>query len=252
MFHKKLLFTAASAAVAIPLLLIAEEKVDLSIIHRIRSEAFENSKVMEHMFWLTDVHGPRLTNSPGYRSAADWVVKQMKDYGIPAKLEKFPFGRSWTYTHFEAHLIEPQYAPLIGFPLAWTPGTNGTVIGEPMVASIRTEADMEKWKGKLKGKIVLSAAARDLDMHLKADGTRWSDDDLAKESMAPEPGALPFGRPRAGGPGGPGESQTFQQMREFRNKLNKFMSEEAPAVVVQPGTIGDGGTVFAIRRRFAG
>ena len=41
------------------------EPVDLAIVHRIKTEAFENSKVMDHVFYLTDVHGPRVTNSPG-------------------------------------------------------------------------------------------------------------------------------------------------------------------------------------------
>ncbi len=240
----KLPLIAVTAAVAIPFLLLAEERIDLSAIHRIRTEAFDNSKVMDHMFYLTDVYGPRLTNSPGYRAAADWAVKRMGEYGIPAHLEKWgPFGRSWTYSHFEAHLIEPQYAPLIGFPLAWTPGTNGTVSGEPMIAAIRTEADIEKYKGKLNGKIVLTAAARDLTMHANPDGHRYTDEELSKEAVAPEPGAGGlFGRPRAGGPAD--GQPNFMQMRELRNKINKFLSEEAPAVVIQPGTIGDGGTVF--------
>src|SRR5450759_3510661 len=119
---------------AVPLLLLAEERVDLSIVNRIRAEAFENSKVMDHLFYLTDVYGPRLAGSPQYRAASEWVVKRMGEYGIKAKLEKIPFGRGWTYSHFEAHMLEPQYAPLIGFPLAWSPGTDGTVSGEPILA----------------------------------------------------------------------------------------------------------------------
>ena len=87
---------------------------------------------MENEFYLTDCHGPRLTNSPQYFAAADWVVKQLTEWGIKAHQEKWPFGRGWQYTHFSAHLIEPQYAPLIGFPQAWTTGTNGAVTGEPM------------------------------------------------------------------------------------------------------------------------
>ena len=239
--HKKLLYLAGAAA-ALPLLLLAEEKVDLSIVHRIRAEAFESSKVMEHMFYLADVHGPRLTNSPGYRSAADWVVKQMKEYSIPARLEKWgPFGRGWTYSHFEAHLIEPQYAPMIGFPLAWTPSTKGTVTGQPIIAILRTEADLEKQKGKLKDKIVMISAAKDLSLQLTPQGRRYSDADLEKEAAAPEPGATPFGRR----PQTPGDAQSPQQQREFRSKLTKFLSEEAPALVIQQGYNGDGGTVFA-------
>src|ERR1700733_10559888 len=130
------------AAASIPLLLLAGEKVDLLAINRIKTEAFENSQVMDHMFYLTDVHGPRLTGSPNYKAAADWVVQMMTEYGLTAHEEKWgPFGRGWANKHFEAHLIEPQYQPLIGVPLAWTAGTDGTITGEPIMVSIRTEAD---------------------------------------------------------------------------------------------------------------
>src|SRR5580700_190004 len=100
------------AAVSVPLFLLAEEKVDLSIINRIKSEAFENSKVMDHMFYLTDVHGPRLAGSPAYKEAGDWVVSRLEEYGlVNVKEEKWgPFGRGWAMKHFEAHMIEPQYS----------------------------------------------------------------------------------------------------------------------------------------------
>ncbi len=127
----------------------AEERVDLTAIHKIREEALQNSKVMDHVFQLTDVYGPRLTNSPGFFAAADWVVKQLKEWGIEGHEEKWgPFGRGWTYTHFSANLIEPQYAPLIGFPLAYSPGTNGTVTGEAMVANIAAEIRFRQVQGQ--------------------------------------------------------------------------------------------------------
>lgn len=87
---------AAMAAVLIPLSLMAEDKVDLFTMHRIRAEERDHSKVMDTLFYLTDVNGPRLTNSPNYFAAADWVVNRLKEYGIAAKEEKWgPFGRSW-------------------------------------------------------------------------------------------------------------------------------------------------------------
>lgn len=236
----------ASALVALPLLILAEEHVDLSIVNRIRTAAFSESKVMEHMFYLTDVNGPRLTGSPGYKGAAEWVVKQMKDYGISAHLEKWgPFGRGWTFSHFEAHMLEPQYAPLIGVPLAWTPGTEGVVSGEPIMAVLRTDADLDKWKGKLKGKIVMTSAMRDLAVQLTPAGRRYTEAELNQEGTAPEPGSSLFGRPQppqAGGPGGPTD---FRALRAFRTKLTKYLHDEAPALVLQSSTIGDGGTVFA-------
>src|SRR6266498_2528860 len=78
------------------------EKVDLNMIHRIKEETLgRNSKVMDHMFYLTDVNGPRLTGSPNYRMAGEWALKRLQEYGLTnVKFEKFPFGRGWTYTHF--------------------------------------------------------------------------------------------------------------------------------------------------------
>src|SRR6202048_4789096 len=127
MFQTRYTRIALGAIAALPLLVFAAENVDLAAVNQIKTEAFENSKVMDHMFYLTDVNGPRLTGSPGYKGAADWVVSRLKEYGASnAKEEKWgPFGRGWACKHYEAHMIEPQYSPLIGFPLAWTAGTEG-------------------------------------------------------------------------------------------------------------------------------
>src|ERR1700749_698219 len=121
----------------------AQEKVDLATLHRIKEEAFQNSKVMDTMFYLTDANGPRLTNSPGYFAAADWVVKKLGEWGISAHQEKWgPFGRGWEFTHYEGGMIAPTYMPLIGYPQAWTGSTNGTVTGDAiLVDQIQSQAD---------------------------------------------------------------------------------------------------------------
>ena len=124
------LFAVPALCVATLTAVFAQEIVNLDVVHRIRQEALQNSRVMDHLFYLTDANGPRLTNSPGYFKAANWVVGEMKGWGIDARLESWgPFGRGWEFTHFSAHLIEPAPASLIGVPLAWTPGTNGAVTG---------------------------------------------------------------------------------------------------------------------------
>src|SRR5713226_1492118 len=157
--------------------LCAEEKVDLAVIQRIKKEAFQNSKVMDHMFWLTDVYGPRLTGSPGLTAAANWAVRRLKDYGIEntAAQPWGKFGRSWRLTKFSISLEEPGYAPLIGFPLAWSANTDGPLIAEPVLAPLaitdrlnvkKTEEELQKFyqeqKGKLRGKIVLLTKPKDL------------------------------------------------------------------------------------------
>ena len=84
---------------------IAEEKVDLNAIYRIKTEAFDHSKVMDHAFYLTDVYGPRLTGSPGLKAAGEWAVKRFNEWGlVNANLENWgPFGRGWSQVKFSAH-----------------------------------------------------------------------------------------------------------------------------------------------------
>src|SRR6266566_3714584 len=163
----KRLLAAALLALVASTPLVAQDAVDLDAVHRIREEALQNSQVMEHLFYLTDVNGSRLTNSPGFFSAADWVVKQLGEWGISAHQEKWgPYGRGWTFTKFSAHMLEPTSVPLIGAPLAYTPGTSGAVSGDAMIVAINTEADFANYKGMLKGKMVLLGPGRDLQMCL--------------------------------------------------------------------------------------
>lgn len=237
-------------------LLSAEEKVDLAMVNRIKTEAFQNSHVMESAFYLTDVYGPRLTGSPGLQAAGEWIVRTMKDWGLAKpELEKWgPFGQGWTCTRFSAQMKEPQFSPLIGFARPWSPGTNGPVQGDPMLAVITSAADFDKYKGKLKGKIVLLGEPRQLMPITKAQASRYSESELEALEMAPDPAA----RSSFGGGAGP---QTLLMprpsmppgmpaggmvgMRQFRVQLNKFLVDEGVAVVVTSGTNADGGTVFA-------
>src|ERR1035438_9194765 len=152
--------------IAISLLAIAaraQEKVDLAVIQRIKQEAFQNSKVMDHLFWLTDVYGPRLTGSPGFVAAANFAVSRLKGYGIDnAATETWgKFGRSWRLAKFSISLQEPEYAVLIGFPLAWSANTNGPLVAEPVLAPLtltdglnakKTEEELQKYFQEQKGK----------------------------------------------------------------------------------------------------
>jgi len=259
MLHTRRSLLAAAGAILIPLLLLAEENVDLSIVNRIRSEAFENSKVMDDMFYLTDVHGPRLAGSPAYKEAGDWAVSRLKEYGlVNVKEEKWgPFGRGWACKHFEAHMIEPQYSPLIGFPLAWTAGTEGTVTGEPVLVNIQAEKDFEKYKDKLKGKIVLSQPLKEVAFQTTAPGRRYTDADLATESLAPDPGQRGFGprAPQAGNTPIPTDPEERRKMMEergkFQDKVAAFYKDEGALVILSYGYNGDGGTVFASSGRNA-
>ena len=231
--------------------LCAQERVDLAVINRIKAEAFQNSKVMDYVFQLTEVAGPRLAGSPGYMKAANWAVKTLKEWGLDdAHLEKWgTFGRSWSFSRFSVHMLEPQETPLIGVPLAWSPGTSGPVSGEVVQASIRTLEEAEKFKGQLKGKFVITDPPRELALHLEADAKRYTEAELAERANAPDPGASPFGQfgpqrpgsPFAQQPGRPRSREEFQQLR---NKLNKFLKDEGVLAMLTAGMRGDDGTIF--------
>lgn len=261
-----LLFFASSALVA------ANDGTDLAIVNRIRQEALNNSQVMKHLFYLADVNGPRLTNSPGFNAAADWVVLQAKKWGLEnAAKEKWePYGRGWSATSFWARLTEPQFAALIGLPLAWTPGTNGVVSGSPIYAPLhrgddldRYRADLEnyiaQYKDKLKGKIVFIEEPRRLELQQNPPAKRYSATELADRAAAPEPLepiAIDLQNPKI--PTDPEERrrffayapryvlEKFRPAREqLRERLTRFLTDEGVRLVVHHSGRGDGGgTIF--------
>ena len=150
---------------------------------------------METLSYLTDVHGPRLTNSPNMRAAAAWAKQRLESYGLAnVALEAWgPFGRGWVNERMVATMTAPQSFPLLAFPKAWTPGTDGPVKGDAVLAIIDKAEDFEKWKGKLKGKIVLVSATREVpaffasaDAALGGKGADRSDQ-AADGSVAPRP-----------------------------------------------------------------
>lgn len=223
--------------------LFAEDVADLSVVHKIRDQAFNHSEIMETLFYLTDVNGPRVTNSNGFRAAADWAVKRLEGYGlVNVKQEPWgAFGRSWNFTHYEGHMLEPQYSPLIGFPLAWTPGTNGAVSGDAMLAVLSTQADLDKYKGQLRGKMVLTMAPKEIEMSTTPWAHRLTDEEIAGRGLfTPGPGG---GR---GGRGGRGNAPPADPAaaRRFRERMIQFLIDEKPAVVVQYNPTQEFGDVF--------
>ncbi|MBI5084402.1 MAG: M20/M25/M40 family metallo-hydrolase [Acidobacteria bacterium] len=235
--HLKLI--ACTAALAV--LALGQDKVDLESIYKIKQEAFQNSKVMDYLWNLTDVHGPRLAGSPRYKAGADWAVKTLKEMGIDnATLETWgTFGKGWENKKFVAAMTEPAHMPLIGAPQAWTSSTEGLLSGEAILARLQNDEDLAKWKGKLAGKIVLTSDQVQIALHDRPEGRRYSDAELAELAQAQ---MMAFGpRAQQAGPGGP---QNFLQIMAFRRKMNDFLREEKVGAIIS-GSRGDLGTYFA-------
>jgi carboxypeptidase Q len=237
------------------------EKIDLSVIHKIkvaelggggRGGGRANSQVMDTMYNLTDRFGPRLVNSPQFKRAGDWAVSRLKEWGMTnAHLEKWSTagGRggalpSWEITGYSGAMVEPTYMPIIGYPQAWSGATNGMVTGEAIMASIQTPADLEKWKGKLKGKIVLTAPLQDLAFPSTPLGHRYTTEEL--QEMVPE--VLPEGGAGRGGRGGQNAAlaaMTPEERQAFTEKQRTFFVEEGALMTVTANSRGQSGTVFA-------
>jgi len=182
--------------------IVAADQVDLAVVNKIKAEEFEHSKVMEHLEYLTDVYGPRLTASPEFNEAADWALKRLKEYGLEnAHLEKWgPFGRSWTLEKFALEMTQPRYSLLAAAPLAWSAATKGPESGEPIFAPLassqalgRAERNLDqyiqKYKGKLRGKIVLMSEPMHnvADAESKSELHRYTDAELKELETAPAP-----------------------------------------------------------------
>ena len=135
---------------------------DLEFITRLRQEEYNHSQVMDIMSHLTDDIGPRLTGSPNMKKANEWTRDEFTQWGLAnARLEPWgPFGRGWAYQLCEVRMISPDYMQFLALPEAWTPGTNGPLRGEVTQVIASTAADLEKYRGKLAGKIVLFGEAR--------------------------------------------------------------------------------------------
>ncbi len=218
-----------------PAAVALHEPVDLEAIRLIKDEGFANSQVMDLESWLSDIYGPRLTGSPAYDEGADWVIGKLREWGLsnPRKEVWGQFGRGWTNDHFEAHMLTPQYTPLIGYAKAWTPGTGGEVAGDAVLAVIGSEADLAQYRGKLRGKFVLTQVPPVLEPIRPPEARRFTDVDLAELAMAPDPSPPLSGNANRGARGAG---------RAFQQQVMQFFMDERVAVVLTPGA-GSLGTV---------
>jgi hypothetical protein len=256
----------------------AGDSVDLAVVHRIKREAFTHGQVMDHLFWLTDANGPRLTGSPGYRAASEWAVKMLKSWGgANVHLEKWgTFGRGWALSRFSMNLVKPVYAPLHAAPKAWCGSTKGKVTADLWLAplyrkgeeesrySLRgTEAHIKKYieeyRGKLRGKIVLISDRRDFEPSKEPAVTRLDDGKLSSMTSAPDlMPAVAYQWPLQEMPADRKQRRAlfmslptevvedyFERRARLFDALAEFFRTEGVVAVVSTDERGEGGIVFA-------
>ena len=166
------------------------ERIDHEVNARIRQEGRQNSQIMRTMHHLTDVYGPRLTGSPNHKAAAEWAVKQMTAWGLQnGHLEPWEFGHpGWSNERFSGFIVSPVKDSLVGEVVAWTPSTNGLVVGEALQVippDRPTEAELRAWieetRSSVRGRIVLVGRHTPVAVNLTKSALRRDYDDLRRQ-----------------------------------------------------------------------
>jgi carboxypeptidase Q len=220
---------------------LSQEKIDYASVQRIRDEALgNNSQVMETIRQLTDGIGPRLTGSPNMKRANEWTRKQLEEWGLQnAHLEAWgPFGRGWSYERSTVTMTAPDKAALIALPKAWTPGTNGAQKGKVIrPGRLESDADLEKWKGKLEGAVLLVGDARELRAPEANLFSRFDEEGLEKLSMFEIP-RRPGAPTAAAGPNA--DPQAFARRAQFARTLREFFAKEKVLATIDPSGLDAG------------
>lgn len=242
-------FVLSSIALSICFTAFAQEPVNHDAVQKIRTEGLNNSKALDIAYHITDVSGPRLSNSPGLKRAQDWAVKYFKEMGLQnVHLEAWgDFGKGWQVDKYYAATTKPFYRPIIASPKAWTPGTNKPIKSEVILIKADTITDLDKYKGKLAGKIIMieSITTQPLKNSYTADVVRFTDENLAKMAAA-EPAAVGAGRVggnRPGNAGGNNQMAMMMKMRETRAAINALLLQEKVCLILTYAR-GSYGTFF--------
>ncbi|MHB8055365.1 MAG: M20/M25/M40 family metallo-hydrolase [Candidatus Aminicenantales bacterium] len=211
------------------------DAADAAMLNRIWLEGTNNSRVMEHLSWLTDVFGPRIPGSPAYMRAAEWAAKRFTELGLAgAVIEPAgELGLGWSYEYVSVHMTAPSYMPIVAYPRPWTGSTKGKISGSPVLAVISSKADMDHFRGKLKDAIVFLKNIRPVHPNFNAPAKRLDDKDFKEMLDTPIPVK----------PAKPGESKPESGLKW--EELEEFFKSEGVGVLVEPSSGGrsDFGTV---------
>ncbi|MFZ9300374.1 MAG: M20/M25/M40 family metallo-hydrolase [Chitinophagaceae bacterium] len=221
------------------------QKPDAQVFEEIKREGMNHSQVMKHAFYITDVSGPRLTNSPGYQRAAEWVVSQLKSWGINnARIEPWgEFGKSWQLDKMYLAMSAPYYRPLIAFPKSWTRSVKAVEKAEVLLIDPAIDSvSLLALASKMKGKIIIMGRDEAYKQSFKPDAVRYTEEELAKMGNAV---ATPRRAP---------DTAQQRQMRammarmgssaNLANKVREMAEKNGAIAILSVNPRGHDGTIF--------
>ncbi len=218
----------------------AQESLDLTMYARIRDEGLRHSHVMQFASALNDGIGPRLTGSPNMAKANAWTRDTLTKIGLEnAHLEDWgEFGIGWQQINTWVRMVSPDPEPLWAQASPWSPATKGAVSGQAIYIPLDDTTNLDNYKGKLAGKIVLLGAMRPTPDVTGPLFTRYTEAELKEMEAAQVPGQ---GRP--GAP--PVDIQALlaarQRLTALRAKALKLFTEEGVLAILTPSRDGGSG-----------
>jgi len=207
------------------------QAVDRNMINRIIDQGMNQSEVMETAAWLADRIGGRLTNSPQMRAAEQWTQQRFRSWGLSnVRAEGFEFGRGWSIASHSSRMLNPRLLTLRSIPVAWTPPTNGTIAADIVVAPMDEVSDFARWRGQLRGKIVLITRPTPGSEPTEPAFRRLTEDELRQRNTYQQANYSPL------------QIQRTLERADFAERLDAFLAEEGALAWVRQ-SYRDGGLV---------
>lgn len=221
-----------------------KENIDLEVISKIRKEGLENSKVMDIAFQVTEVCGPRVTNSQGYKCAANYAKNQFTQWGlVNSRLDPWgDFGKGWDLKKSYVAIVSPWYRSLIAYPKTWSSGTKGPQLGGVLLITAKDSMELNTYRGKLKGKVLIIDDLIPFDPDFKPNPERRNDEELQKLAEVKEVEDMATLRRRM-------ERNRAQNgiSREVLTRLKKMAVQEGAIALLSSAADNNGGTVFVLQ-----
>jgi carboxypeptidase Q len=215
----------------------AREAIDAAVVARIKTEAFQRSRVMETVGHLADRYGPRLGGSPEFAEAARFTRERLAEWGLQnARLEPFEQeGGGWTLQGFSVEMTEPRYMRLTAEPEAWSAAISGVLAARPLLVDIKAPADFAPHRGKLKGAIVMNGGPGTEPLDPELPSGRYTDEELARRARQTDPGARGFGpfTPRSY----QAEREAGAKRRAAAKEMRDFFAGEQVAALITPNRV---------------
>jgi hypothetical protein len=205
--------------------------VDPATLGLIRQEAIQRSQAMDHVWWLSEVHGPRVTGTPGFAAASEWAMGRFKEWGLSGiRQERFPFGQGWEIVRFSATMIEPRISVLVGAPRGWSPSTAGTITADVVHMNVQAESDLAKYRGQIRGRIVLLQPVRAVRMLEGRHILRMTDAEWQEAATTPlGPAAAPATR----------VAEQMRAAQALAAQVQRFLVTEGAAALLDRGADTD-------------